>query len=168
MPSAPRRVARLFAVVAALVVLVDQATKAYAVATWAQNPVDLGIVRLVAVRNPNAAFSLPGFPGMFLIVTVIVFVLVIRALPRAPSLAAGLAYGLVVGGALGNAVDRALRTPGFPSGAVVDWIDLGWFPVFNAADSAITVGAGLLVLLLSRAEHDQPAAATAQEAQNEQ
>jgi signal peptidase II len=147
-----RRVIVLFALAAITVVALDQLTKFYAVATFGDAPVDLGFVRLVAVRNPNAAFSLPGFPGMFLGVTVIVLVLVGRALPKTQLPSVGFAYGLVVGGALGNAVDRVVRAPGFPSGAVVDWIDLGWFPVFNVADSGITVGAVLLVLLLARME----------------
>lgn len=159
------RIDPLFALVAALVVLVDQAVKAYAVVVWAERPVDLGLVRLVAVRNPNGAFSLPGFPGMFLIVLVVVLVLVLRALPHAPGRTAVLAYGLVVGGALGNGVDRVVRAPGFPAGAVVDWIDLGWFPVFNVADIAINIGAALLVLMLSRAERHAPPAV--QEAQHE-
>lgn len=146
----PRRVTATFALVAAAVVALDQLTKLYAVEVFGPNPVDLGVVRLVDVRNPNAAFSIPGFPGLFLAVTVIVVVLVLRNLPRTESAGLAAAYGLVVGGALGNATDRVVRDPGFPAGGVVDWIDLGWFPVFNAADSAITVGAGLLILLLAR------------------
>lgn len=150
----------LFALVALVVVVADQLTKLYAVAVFGANPVDLGVVRLVEVRNPNAAFGIPGFPGLFLIITVVVLVLVARALPRTPGRGIALAYGLVVGGALGNAIDRVVRAPGFPAGAVVDWIDLGWFPVFNLADSGITVGATLLVLLLARADGAEPAAAS--------
>ena len=56
-----------------------------------------------------------------------------------------MALGLVRGGAGGNLVDRALRTPGWGRGAVVDFIDLQFWPVFNIADMAIVIG----VLLLS-------------------
>jgi signal peptidase II len=53
----------------------------------------------------------------------------------------------VLGGALGNVVDRALRDgDGFLGGRVVDFVDLGFWPVFNLADAALWVGIGLLVL----------------------
>jgi signal peptidase II len=54
--------------------------------------------------------------------------------------------GLVCGGALGNVVDRLFREDGWMRGGVVDFIDLQWFPVFNLADSAITLGAVAIVL----------------------
>ncbi len=149
------RLPRLFVLVVACVVMLDQATKAYAVEVFADNPIDLGIVSLVLIRNPNAAFGIPGFPGLFLVVTIVVTALVLRSLPNTPGRWVTAAYGLVVGGAIGNAIDRIFRTPGFPSGAVVDWIYPGWFPAFNVADSGITVGATLLVLLLARAEAGQ-------------
>ena len=50
------------------------------------------------------------------------------------------AFGAIVGGAVGNIVDRIHH------GYVVDFIDLRWWPVFNIADSCITVGVALLVL----------------------
>jgi signal peptidase II len=151
-PRVTRRVLGLFGLVVACVVAVDQLTKALAVSVFAEHPIDLGVVSLVLIRNPNAAFGIPGFPGLFLLVTLVVTVLVVRSLPRSPGPWVTFAYGMVIGGALGNAIDRVFRPPGFPSGAVVDWIYPGWFPAFNIADSAITVGAALLVLLLARAE----------------
>jgi signal peptidase II len=51
-----------------------------------------------------------------------------------------IAIGLILGGALGNVVDRVRL------GFVVDFIQVGWFPIFNLADSSITVGAALLML----------------------
>jgi signal peptidase II len=53
-----------------------------------------------------------------------------------------LSIGLIVGGALGNLVDR------LKDGAVVDFISVGWWPAFNVADSSISVGMVLLVLIL--------------------
>jgi signal peptidase II len=152
-----RRTATVFALVATVWVALDQATKLLAVRVFDDNPVDLGWIRLVDVRNENAAFGIPGFPGLFLIVTVVVLTLVIRSLPRTDSVAVAAVYGLIVGGALGNAVDRVFRAPGFPAGAVVDFLDLGWWPVFNVADIGITCGAALLVVLLWRAERREPA-----------
>ncbi len=53
---------------------------------------------------------------------------------------------LVLGGALGNLVDRLVRSPGFLRGHVVDFVAVGSFPVFNFADSCITIGAILLIV----------------------
>jgi len=57
-----------------------------------------------------------------------------------------LAAGLIVAGALGNLIDRLFRGDAWLRGAVVDFIDLQWFPVFNLADSAISVGAAIMVI----------------------
>ncbi len=157
-PASPGRVAGVFSVVVTLVVVLDQLAKEYAVRVLGTAPVDLGWVRLVDVRNANAAFNIPGFPGLFIAVTVVVVVLVVRALPRTDRTALGLGYGLVTGGALGNCIDRIVRPPGFPSGAVVDIVDLGWFPVFNLADSCITVGALLVAITLTLVDREERAA----------
>jgi len=153
--ASPGRVASVFSLVVTLVVVLDQLAKEYAVRVLGAAPLDLGWVRLVDVRNPNAAFNIPGFPGLFILVTAVVVVLVVRALPRTDRTSLGLGYGLVTGGALGNCIDRIVRPPGFPSGAVVDIIDLGWFPVFNLADSAITVGAVLVAITLTLVDRDE-------------
>jgi signal peptidase II len=57
-----------------------------------------------------------------------------------------LAVGLIVGGAIGNLLDRLFRAPGWFRGAVVDFIDLQWWPIFNVADIGVTVGGALLLL----------------------
>jgi signal peptidase II len=61
-----------------------------------------------------------------------------------PIQAVGMA--LIAGGALGNIIDRLCRDSGWMRGRVVDFVDLQWWPVFNVADSAITIGAVLLVI----------------------
>ncbi|WP_433136812.1 signal peptidase II [Actinomadura nitritigenes] len=58
-----------------------------------------------------------------------------------------MALGLILAGAVGNLVDRLLRAPGAGRGAVVDFIDIRYFATFNTADSCITAGATLAVLL---------------------
>ena len=69
------------------------------------------------------------------------------------------AAGLIAGGALGNLADRAFRgDEGFLHGAVVDFIDPNWWPIFNIADIGVTVGGVLLVLgslLESRRQPEQ-------------
>ena len=59
---------------------------------------------------------------------------------------------LVLGGALGNLVDRLFRSPGFLKGAVVDFVHVGSFPTFNVADSAITIGAVIIVIWAVRTD----------------
>ena len=53
---------------------------------------------------------------------------------------AQIAFGLIIGGAVGNIIDR------IPDGLVTDYFQVGTFPIFNVADSAITIGAALLLL----------------------
>lgn len=150
-------------VVVALWLVLDQATKVLAVQTLPATGVtgaQLGVFDLRLVRNPGGAFGIPGFPGLFLIVTALVIVLVVRALPRTDRLSLAVVYGLVSGGALGNVVDRLVREPGFPSGHVVDFIDLGWWPVFNIADIGIVVGAVGIAVLLTIVDREERAAST--------
>jgi signal peptidase II len=58
-----------------------------------------------------------------------------------------LAWALILGGALGNAIDRLIR------GHVIDFIDFHFWPVFNVADMAITVGVGLMILVARKQTH---------------
>lgn len=166
-PASPRRhasrraVTTAFTAVFATWVLLDQVTKELATRWFAADPVDLGFVRLVDVRNPNAAFGIPGFPGLFPLVTAVVVVLVLRVLPGTDRLSLAVAYGLVTGGAVGNVIDRLFRAPGFPSGSVVDFIDLGWWPVFNLADTGICVGAAMVALQLSKVDREERESAAA-------
>jgi signal peptidase II len=141
--------------IAAAVLIIDQATKALAVFELDDRVIDLGFMDLRLVRNPNAAFDIPGFPGMFLLIAVVVVTMIVRTLPATDRLSLAAGFGLLTGGAVGNAIDRVFRFPGFPSGYVVDFFDLRWFPVFNIADSAIVCGATLLALLTLRAEREE-------------
>lgn len=137
---------RWAAVCAAAVITVDQLTKSWALESLRDSPIDLfWTLRLRLTFNSGAAFSLgTGFPWIFVVLGVLVLgaltVLVLRT-----DLATGPAcsLGLVAGGAIGNLADRVLRDHG---GAVVDFIDLQWWPVFNVADAAISVGVVLLLL----------------------
>lgn len=147
--------------VALAIIVIDQATKAIAVAELSARVVDLGFMDLRLVRNPNAAFDIPGFPGMFLLVAVVVITMVVRALPHTDRLSLAAGYGLLTGGAIGNAIDRIARFPGLPNGHVIDFFDLRWFPVFNIADSAIVggaIGLGLLLAIAERQERREAAA----------
>ena len=136
-------------VAAAMAVLAaDQLTKAWAVAALDSGPVHvLGPLRLALVYNKAGAFGLGGAFVPFLAVAALAVVLVMAATGSTatrPVVAGSL--GLLVGGAVGNVVDRLFRgSGGFLDGAVVDFVDLGFWPVFNVADSAITCGCLLLL-----------------------
>jgi signal peptidase II len=108
-------------------------------------------LRLHLTRNRGAAFSLGFGSGGLIAVLAIAVVIVLIALGRSLDSRIGVvSLGLVLGGALGNLVDRALRDgSGFLGGAVIDFIDVQWWPVFNVADMAVTIGGVLLVLTAS-------------------
>jgi len=109
------------------------------------------VLTLEVSRNSGAAFSFAqGATVVFTLVAVAVVVVIIRTASRLRSSAWALTLGLLLGGAVGNLLDRLLRAPGPGRGAVVDFIHVPHFAVFNAADSAITVGAVLAVLLSLR------------------
>ena len=153
--AAPRPVKHqrrlLLFVIAGAVLAADLLTKILAVANIEPGrPVWLigDIVSLRLVRNPGAAFSMAtGMTWLLTLVAVGVVIGVVRIgrTLRSPWWALGL--GLVLGGALGNLVDRFFRAPGVMQGHVVDFVSVGWWPVFNVADSGIVCGAILLVVL---------------------
>lgn len=136
------------------VVVLDQVTKRIVMGALAEfEAVEiLPFLDFIRLHNEGVAFSaFDGGPGwqrwVFIALNVAVSVGIFVWLRRLPAtgqrlLAAGLA--LVLGGAVGNAIDRALW------GHVVDFVSVHYgdwaFPAFNVADSAITIGAGLVIL----------------------
>ena len=136
-----------------LVIVLDQVTKSVAVQWLTLNqahPVFPGF-NLTLVHNPGAAFSFLRDAGgwqryFFIVLTTVISVVLLVWLARLPSGRALLAcaLALVIGGAAGNLWDR------LQYGYVVDFIEVYYdkwsWPVFNIADSAITVGAVLLIL----------------------
>ncbi len=136
------------------ILAIDQITKAWAVGAL-QNPernIDLvGSLRFNLVFNEGMSFSqgegLGRWLGMFATLVLIGLVVYMYAQTE-PAIAYPLA--LVGAGVAGNVADRAFRGDGFFDGAVVDFIDLQWWPVWNVADAAIVVGGLLLVVFGSR------------------
>ena len=135
------------AAVAAGVVALDVVTKQRAAAALADGPVKLfGGVRLALTHNKAGAFGLGGAFVPFLAVAALALVVAMVTTGTATEKAlVALALGLILGGAFGNVIDRVFRAPGFLRGSVVDFVDLGFWPVFNLADSAITCGCLLLL-----------------------
>lgn len=147
---------RLLAGIAALVLLADIVTKTLAVAQLeGREPVRIlgGLVFLQLLRNPGAAFSMAtGFTWILTVIAIGVVVVIVRVARRLRSTGWAVALGLVLGGALGNLTDRLFRSPGPLRGHVVDMVSPfapngEAFAVFNLADSAITCGGVLLVVL---------------------
>ena len=138
------------------VVVLDLLTKIWAVADLADGPVVLfGDVGFAVTRNTGGAFSLfQGFTPLLAIVAGVVAYLLVRAVRRTGDVMLVVALSLVLGGALGNLVDRVFRSPGVMRGAVVDFVHVGSFPTFNVADSAITIGAILVIVWAIRGERE--------------
>lgn len=130
------------------VIALDQLTK-----WWARGldePIDLiGSLRFNLAFNSGAAFSrFEGWGSVIGVVGIIVVAILLRTSLSATSRVGAVCFGLIIGGALGNLIDRAVRPgTGFFGGAVTDFIDLQWWPIFNVADIALTCGGILLVLV---------------------
>jgi signal peptidase II len=104
-----------------------------------------GVLQLRFTTNPGGAFGLFGGMGwLFVLISILVIVVVLVASRNLPSTVSSVGLGLILGGAVGNLTDRFIRGPGF-SGEVVDFIDFHVWPVFNLADSAIVIGAAILL-----------------------
>ncbi|HST86196.1 MAG TPA: signal peptidase II [Kineosporiaceae bacterium] len=152
--NARRRLPLLVPVIAALVLLADQATKWAAVERLAgRGRVDVidGILWLHLTRNAGAAFSMAtGATWLLTIVALVVVVAIIRISRNLGSRGWTLALGLLLGGALGNLGDRLFRAPSFFHGHVIDFLEFPHWPIFNLADSSIVTAAVLIALLSLR------------------
>ena len=134
--------------VAAVVVALDQVTKLWAVAALEDGPVRLigETLQLRLTRNPGGAFSiLTGFTPVLAALAAVMTVVIVRTTRRTSDRGTAYALALVLGGAVGNLVDRFVRDPGVLRGEVIDFIRLSFWPTFNLADSAITIGVLLIV-----------------------
>ncbi|MGH9005651.1 MAG: signal peptidase II, partial [Acidimicrobiia bacterium] len=134
---------------AAAVVALDQVTKVWAVSALSDGPIRLigDVLALRLTRNPGGAFSFfTGFTPVLAVVAIVLVVVIVRTTRRTSDLVMAYTLALVLGGALGNIVDRMVRSPGFLRGHVIDFIDLSFWPTFNLADSAISIGVLIVVV----------------------
>ncbi len=147
---------RVSLVIAAIVVALDQLTK-----HWAVNALSDGRSRHVIwtlhwnlTFNSGMAFSRAQGIGPYIgAIAFVVVIAMVLSLRHSKGFGSSLSVGLVVGGALGNIVDRLFRGDGWLHGSVVDFIDFEWWPIFNIADMAVSIGA---VLILVSAVKDSP------------
>ena len=154
---------QLFFLCAALVIVLDQFTKQLAITHLMQNEESLVLIaewlKLTYTENTGIAFGLSlGSPMILIVSTTLIlaalFLYVVFSKNRNPVFM--ITFGLIFGGGIGNSIDRVL------SGRVVDFIHVdlyqgylfgSWislWPVFNIADSAITIGACVLVIWYNR------------------
>jgi len=141
---------RLTLIVAACTLALDQLTKWWAVNALDDRNIDLfWTIRFNLTFNSGMAFGKGKGAGAIIgvIALVVIVVLLLSIEKSTTSTLARIAMGGIIGGALGNVSDRVFRSGGgFLRGAVVDFIDVQWWPVFNVADVGVTVGGVLLVL----------------------
>lgn len=141
----PRKVSALTALV---VVALDQLSKHWALGALDNDHVIhlVGSLQFNLGFNTGMAFSqAEGIGPVIGVVGLIVVAFLLIGLRR-DTVPGSVAVGLVAGGAAGNIVDRLFRGDGWFRGAVVDFIDLQWWPIFNVADMAIVCGALALVV----------------------
>jgi signal peptidase II len=149
--TAPPRRLRLLLSVAAVVLVLDIVTKVLAVELLTPGqPVSIigDTVTWTLVRNSGAAFSMAtGYTWLLTVIASAVAVGIFWMGRRLVSPWWAIGLGMILGGAMGNLVDRFFRSPGPLRGHVVDFLSIGWWPVFNVADPSVVGGAILLVTL---------------------
>lgn len=129
----------------AALVAADQLTKFLVVTAFLPGQrvvLDHPFFHLTYVQNTGAAFGLfKGQQALFILMSIFVMGYLVREFLIRPAMPARVFWGcvLILGGATGNLIDR-LRL-----GYVIDFIGVGIWPLFNVADSAITIGIGLLL-----------------------
>jgi signal peptidase II len=134
-------------VIAAAVIIVDRITKIYVErhfgVPYGPRQVLDHVLYLTVTRNAGAAFGLfQNFTIGFVLISVVVMIGILIYYGRLPSgdWPARLGLALVFGGALANAYDRGVQ------GSVIDFIQVPHWPIFNVADSAISVGVAVLLI----------------------
>lgn len=129
-----------------MIVVLDRVTKSIVSATvpyGTEVPIAGHLVGITNVRNSGAAFGFaPVGPWFFLLASLAVSIgLVIYVMRQPGDIRVDGVFGLIVGGALGNALDRVIN-----GGGVTDFVNFHFWPVFNLADSAISIGVVLLIV----------------------
>jgi signal peptidase II len=146
--AARRRAAVRAALVCGAVIGVDQLTK-HTLGTWLHPGQVRHVIpglKLVYERNTGVAFSFLAGTGavVYIVTAAALLALVAFLLARPARRLLWLPTGMLVGGAIGNLIDRVTL------GSVIDFIKLPHWPVFNVADTCITFGVIILVLVIER------------------
>ena len=146
------------------VILLDQATKLFVqahMALYESIAIIPNYLDITYTLNPGAAFSMladapPWLRKMFLLsmacaAIIVLAVMIVRADRVSIS---SVAFALILGGAVGNLIDRAIR------GRVIDFMRAHYYdlnyPIFNVADSAISIGVALIIITAFFGSDDEP------------
>ena len=152
---------RLCLALAAVIVVLDQLTKHWALNALSGEPPHHVVWTLQwnLTFNSGMAFSKGRDMGPIIgVLAILVAGVVVATVRKHEQRVVAVAAGFVLGGAVGNLVDRIFRDDGWLRGSVVDFIDFQWFPIFNVADIAVNVGGAIFVLwsLFSRSPAETP------------
>lgn len=143
-------------IVSGIIFVSDRITKNMVVSSmaygesWAPIPGFERIFRFTYITNSGAAFGLfPDSGVIFILVAIIVTGAIVYYYPMVNNWWVRIALGLQLGGALGNLWDRV-----FNDGEVIDFADLGFWPIFNIADISIVIGVIILAIWLWQQDDD--------------
>ncbi len=139
---------------ALIVILLDLATKIWAVARLENQP-EIKVIgeflKFSFVRNPGAAFSFgTSITWVFTLIAIAVSVAILLLSKTVTNRPWAIALGGLLGGAVGNLIDRIFRSPEVFQGHVVDFISVPNYPMFNISDSAVVISAIAMVFLSIR------------------
>lgn len=141
--------------VALVVLIADQATKTWAVRSLVPGrPIPLfWTLQMNLTFNSGVAFGGISGAGIWVVPLALIVVAVVLYIGRNMTSRWGsIALGLIAGGAVGNITDRLLRDY---DGAVVDFVDFQWWPIFNVADMAVVLGGILLVFSVMAGQEER-------------
>ncbi|NMM97430.1 signal peptidase II [Bifidobacterium olomucense] len=145
----------VFACVAAIALIVDQLTKAWAMAALSGGQtvrVIPGLLSFTLVRNPGASLGMgSGATWIISLVALVACVAMVILGVRTVSMKWSMIIALAFAGALGNLIDRVMYADGFLNGKVVDFLNYGW-SVGNVADIYLVVAGVVMVLLILMGE----------------
>jgi signal peptidase II len=145
------KTSRMSLLISAVIVLLDQVSKAWALRDLADGRIIQVIwtMQFNLTFNRGMAFSRgTGIGPIIGVIGLVVVALLLLSLRRADNALTRVATGLIIGGAVGNILDRLFRGSGWMRGAVIDFIDFQWWPVFNVADMAIMIGAATMMVAM--------------------
>ena len=117
------------------------------------------LLQFTFFRNPGAAFSLgTSTTWVFTILAFVIAFYIYRTGKKVVRLSWAICLGAMLGGAIGNLIDRLFRSPGVFRGAVVDFIQIPYWAIFNIADMGVSISALILVNVCdsSPSEHYAP------------
>lgn len=145
--------------IALTIIVLDQITKVIAVTTLENRdnlvlvPALFGdrvgpLLQFNFIRNPGAAFGFgTNATLIFTILALIISVVIWKTGKKIENRIWAICFGALLGGAIGNLIDRIFRSPGVFRGAVVDFVQIPYWAIFNVADMAVSISATIIAVM---------------------